>query len=139
MVVAAAALVIANSPLAHFYFETLHQELGILPVLEWVGVRRGAAMVHAATVSLGGRGVLMPAWGGVGKTSTMARLTARPDGLFMGDDWAWVDTDQTLLGYATPMFLKPHHRELYPHVFTERRKPMAPSALTDTVASLATR
>lgn len=110
----------------------------VLPVVEWVGVRRGAAMVHAATVAIGGRGVLLPAWGGVGKTSTMARLTSRPDGQFMGDDWAWVNTDQELLGYAKPMFLKPHHRELYPHVFGERRKPLAPSALTDTVASLAT-
>lgn len=36
MAVAAAALAIANSPLAHFYFETLHLKLGILPLLEWI-------------------------------------------------------------------------------------------------------
>ncbi len=36
MAVAAAALVIANSPFAHFYFETLHTRLGTLPVIEWI-------------------------------------------------------------------------------------------------------
>jgi NhaA family Na+:H+ antiporter len=36
MAVAAAALAIANSPLAHVYFETLHMQLGILPLLEWI-------------------------------------------------------------------------------------------------------
>ncbi|HEY4126224.1 MAG TPA: Na+/H+ antiporter NhaA [Rhizomicrobium sp.] len=36
MAVAAIALVIANSPLAHFYFEALHAKVGILPVLEWI-------------------------------------------------------------------------------------------------------
>ena len=110
----------------------------VLPVVERVGVERGAAMVHAATIAIGDAGVCLPAWGGVGKTSTVARLTSLPEGRFMGDDWAWVDKNQQLLGYAKPMFLKPHHRELYPHVFGASSKPLAPSAMTDTVARLAT-
>ena len=36
MGVAALALAIANSPLAAFYFHTLHLPLGPLPVLEWI-------------------------------------------------------------------------------------------------------
>jgi hypothetical protein len=110
----------------------------VLPIVERVGVERGAAMVHAATIAIGDAGVCLPAWGGVGKTSTVARLTSLPEGRFMGDDWAWVDKNQQLLGYAKPMFLKPHHRELYPHVFGANSKPLAPSAMTDTVARLAT-
>ncbi len=110
----------------------------VLPIVERVGVERGAAMVHAATIAIGDAGVCLPAWGGVGKTSTVARLTSLPEGRFMGDDWAWVDKNQQLLGYAKPMFLKPHHRELYPHVFAESSKPLAPSKMTDTVARLAT-
>ncbi len=110
----------------------------VLPLVERVGVERGAAMVHAATIAIGDAGVCLPAWGGVGKTSTVARLTSLPEGRFMGDDWAWVDKNQQLLGYAKPMFLKPHHRELYPHVFGASSKPLAPSAMTDTVARLAT-
>lgn len=110
----------------------------VLPLVDRVSVTRGAAMVHAATVAVGDAGVCLPAWGGVGKTSTVAKLTARPDGRFMGDDWGWVDRAQDLLGYAKPMFLKPHHRPIYPEVFSERRKPLAPSAMTDSVARLAT-
>ena len=110
----------------------------VLPLVDRISVLRGAAMVHAATVAVGAAGVCLPAWGGVGKTSTVAKLTARADGQFMGDDWGWIDRDQNLLGYAKPMFLKPHHRPIYPEVFGERRKPLAPSAMTDTVARLAT-
>ncbi len=60
----------------------------VLPIVERVGVERGAAMVHAATIAIGDAGVCLPAWGGVGKTSTVARLTSLPEGRFMGDDWA---------------------------------------------------
>jgi hypothetical protein len=110
----------------------------VLPLVDRVSVLRGAAMVHAATVALGDAGVCLPAWGGVGKTSTVAKLTRLPNGRFMGDDWAWIDRDKLLLGYAKPMFLKPHHRPIYPQAFSDRRKPLAPSAMTDTVARLAT-
>ncbi len=110
----------------------------VLPLVDRVSVGRGAAMVHAATVAIGDAGVFLPAWGGVGKTSTVAKLTARPDGRFMGDDWAWVNRDGGLLGYAKPMFLKPHHRPIYPQAFETRKKPLAPSRMTDSVARLAT-
>ncbi|HVZ68877.1 MAG TPA: Na+/H+ antiporter NhaA [Rhizomicrobium sp.] len=36
MAAAALALAIANSPLADFYFRSLHLQLGILPVLDWI-------------------------------------------------------------------------------------------------------
>lgn len=110
----------------------------VLPLVERVVVPRGAAMIHAATVAIGDRGVFLPAWGGVGKTSTVAKLTKLPEGRFMGDDWGFVTKDQRLLGYAKPMFFKPHHRELYPHVFGARKKPLAPSSMTDAVGKLAT-
>lgn len=110
----------------------------LVPLIDRVAVLNGAAMVHAAMVSIGGVGVCLPAWGGVGKTSTVAKLAARPDGAFMGDDWGFVDRKGRLLGYAKPMFLKPHHRPIYPDAFEKRHKPLAPSAFTDSVARLAT-
>jgi hypothetical protein len=80
----------------------------------------------------------MPAWGGVGKTSTIAKLL-RVDGVsFMGDDWAFLTGDGQLLGFAKPMFIKPHHRPIYPHLFTRRRKPLVPSALSRPIAELTT-
>ena len=110
----------------------------VLPLLDKVLAGRDVAMIHAATFDYRGHGIAMPAWGGVGKTSTVAKLL-RVDGVgFMGDDWAFMAGDGRLLGYAKPMFIKPHHRPIYPHLFARRRKPLVPSALSKPIAELTT-
>ena len=95
-------------------------------------------MIHAAVVDFRGSGVLLPAWGGVGKTSTVAKLVAMPEVRFMADDWAFLGAGGMLMGYAKPMFIKPHHRAIYPELFQGTRKPLAPGWLTNPVAHLAT-
>lgn len=109
-----------------------------LPLVDRVAVTREAAMIHAATVDFRGHGVCMPAWGGVGKTSTVAKLVRLQGFAFMGDDWAFLSGDGQLLGYAKPMFIKPHHRPIYPHIFREKRKPLVPSRLSKPIAGLTT-
>jgi hypothetical protein len=110
----------------------------LLPLIDYVMVRRDVAMIHAATVDFRGIGVALPAWGGVGKTSTIAKLL-RLDGVgFMGDDWAFASGDQQLLGYFKPMFIKPHHQPIYPHLFEQNRKPLVPRSLSKHVADLTT-
>ena len=44
-----------------------------LPLIDQIMVAKGAAMIHALTVEYRGHGLCMPAWGGTGKTSTMAK------------------------------------------------------------------
>jgi hypothetical protein len=110
----------------------------VLPVVDRVATTNGAAMIHAAYVDYQGHGVCMPAWGGVGKTSTVAKLL-KLDGVgFMGDDWGFLSAEGRLLGYAKPMFIKPHHRPIYPHLFAEKRKPLVPSRLSKPVSRLTT-
>lgn len=102
----------------------------VIPLLDRLCVLNDAAMVHAAIVNYKGAGVLMPAWGGVGKTSTVAKLV-RIDGVqFMADDWAFFRADGTVLGYAKPMFIKAHHQPIYPQLFEGPRKPLVPKGLT---------
>jgi hypothetical protein len=110
----------------------------VIPVLDRLCVMQQAAMVHAAIVDYQGTGVLMPAWGGVGKTSTIAKLVALPGVRFLADDWGFLRSDGTLLGYAKPMFIKPHHREIYPQLFTGVRKPLAPGRLIAPLSRFAT-
>jgi hypothetical protein len=110
----------------------------VIPLLDRLCVMQRTAMVHAAMVDYRGSGVLLPAWGGVGKTSTVAKLVALPGVRFMADDWAFMRSDGMLMGYAKPMFIKPHHRAIYPDLFKGPRKPMAPGWLTNSVARLAT-
>src|SRR6476620_10977819 len=62
----------------------------VLPLVDRVATTHGAAMMHAAYVDYQGHGVCMPAWGGVGKTSTVAKLLKLDDVAFMGDDWGFI-------------------------------------------------
>jgi hypothetical protein len=109
-----------------------------LPLIDRILVTRGVAMVHAATVDYRGHGICMPAWGGTGKTSTIAKLLKLDGVAFMGDDWAFLDSGGQLLGYAKPMFIKPHHRPIYPHLFERRRKPLVPTRLSRPLGRLTT-
>ncbi len=110
----------------------------VLPLLDRILVERGVAMIHAATVSIGGHGIALPAAGGVGKTSTIAKLMRRPGVGFMGDDWAFLSAEGELLGFAKPMFIKPHHRTIYPHLFHRMRKPLVPKRLSRPIGRLTT-
>jgi hypothetical protein len=56
----------------------------------------------------------------------------------MGDDWAFVSAEGELLGFAKPMFIKPHHRTIYPHLFHRMRKPLVPKRLSRPVGRLTT-
>jgi hypothetical protein len=110
----------------------------VVPVLDAAMVSRGAGMIHAATMAYRGHAIALPAAGGTGKTSTAAKLMRREGWSFMGDDWAFLAEDAKLLGYAKPMFIKPHHKEIYPHLFEGVRKPLVPSALSQSVGRLTT-
>ena len=65
----------------------------LVPVLDRAMVNRGAAMIHAATVAYQGQAIALPAAGGTGKTSTVAKLMRREGWTFMGDDWAFLSED----------------------------------------------
>lgn len=109
-----------------------------LPLIDRILVRWAVAMIHAATVAYKGRGIVMAAWGGVGKTSTIAKMLRHEGTAFMGDDWAFIDGAGQLLGYHKPMFIKPHYRSIYPHLFAAKRKPLVPRALSKPIAELTT-
>lgn len=110
----------------------------LVPVLDWAMTQRGASMIHAATMAYRGHGIALPAAGGTGKTSTAAKLMRRDGWSFMGDDWAFLADDSTLLGYEKPIFIKPHHRAIYPHLFDGVRKPLVPPRLSRSVGKVTT-
>src|ERR671930_2176256 len=70
----------------------------LVPIIDRCLVTRGVAMIHAATVAYRDVGIALPAAGGTGKTSVIAKLIRRPDFAFMGDDWAFLDDNGNLLG-----------------------------------------
>ena len=110
-----------------------------LPLIDRILVTKGAAMVHAATIEYKGHAINLPAWGGTGKTSTIAKLLRRDGYAFMGDDWAFLNREGNLLAFAKPMFIKPHHRPIYPHLFAGARKPLVPVRFSRPLGKLTTR
>ena len=64
-----------------------------LPIIDRILVTKGVGMVHAATIEYKGQAINLPAWGGTGKTSTIAKLLRRDGYAFMGDDWAFLAND----------------------------------------------
>lgn len=101
----------------------------VLALLDRILVARDAAMVHAMTVDYRGHGLCVAAPSGGGKTSTMAKLVERAGFSFMGDDWAFLSRKGMVLGYQRPMFIRPYHRRMYPHLFQGPRKPLVPERL----------
>lgn len=110
-----------------------------LPLIDRIMVTKGNAMLHALTVEYKGKGLLIPAWGGSGKTSTMAKLVKMDGFAFMGDDWTFLSRDGRLLAYAKPMFIKPYHNSIYPHLFKKTHKPLVPARLSSQIHSMTTR
>ncbi len=110
----------------------------VVALLDALIVSRQAAMVHAAAVARDGRGVCLAAAGGAGKTSAVIGLVRGHEFAFMGDDWTFIGDDGCLLGYAKPLFVRPHHRALFPQLFAERRKPLAPARLVRPLGRIAT-
>jgi glycosyltransferase involved in cell wall biosynthesis len=110
----------------------------VLALLDPLVVRRGAAMVHAATAARDGRGVCLAAAGGAGKTSAAIGLVRGRGFEFMGDDWTFLSEEGRILGYAKPLFVRPHHRALFPHLFAAKRKPLVPPRLVRPLGRAAT-
>ena len=69
-------------------------------------LRNGLYMVHAAAVKIGDRGVLIPAFGNTGKTTTAWMLASR-GAEFLTDEFAILDSDGNCFGFPCSSLLSP--------------------------------
>jgi hypothetical protein len=107
-----------------------------LPLLDRLLVARGAAMIHAVTTAYRNHGLCLAAPSGTGKTDTLAKL-ARIEGFsFLSDDWGFLTRRGVMLGCPKPLFIRPHHRSAYPHLFARPGKPLVPTRLSMPVSRL---
>lgn len=103
----------------------------VVPVIQWLLLQRECSLVHGAAVAIEGRGVLLPGWGGTGKTSgIVCLLRDMPGAAFLGDDYTIVTSDGRLLAFPKALFIYPYHHRLFPHVFKARHKPLVPPAFS---------
>jgi hypothetical protein len=85
------------------------------PLLRFMLVRRGRVLLHAATVELKGRTVMLSAQTDTGKTSTVLRLLQRHGGTFYSDDMVIVDREGWLTSYPKPLTISAHTVRSTPH------------------------
>jgi O-antigen/teichoic acid export membrane protein len=106
------------------------------PVLQMLFLRKKHCVIHSASVSINGRGVLLPGWGGTGKTSAIICILKEIAGSsFLSDDYSFISADSI---YSNPkaFFIYPYHQQLFPHLFKPRRKILVPSCFSDTLEKI---
>ena len=101
------------------------------PVLQMLFLRKGCCAIHGASVAINGRGVLLPGWGGTGKTSAVICILKEIGGSsFLSDDFSIISPD-TIYSNPKAFFIYPYHRSLFPHLFRSKHKILIPSCFSD--------
>lgn len=90
-------------------------------------LRSDLTMVHAAAVCKDGKALLMPSWGGVGKTACVTRLVREQGWLLLGDDIVILQGSD-VLAFPKDFVVYPYHRPLFPELFRQGKGPISPTA-----------
>src|SRR4051794_14663217 len=77
-------------------------------LLRFVMVDRGHMLLHSATISLDGVGVMLSALTDTGKTATVLRLLREHGGHFLSDDMTIVAPDGSALCFPKPLTISAH-------------------------------
>jgi dolichol-phosphate mannosyltransferase len=77
-------------------------------LLRFVMVDRGHMLLHSATISLDGIGVMLSALTDTGKTATVLRLLREHGGRFLSDDMTIVAADGTAVCFPKPLTISAH-------------------------------
>ncbi len=94
--------------------------VAINPWIQLLLVPQGVTMVHAAGLEKDGRALLLPAFGGAGKTLAAGVLVRDYGYKFLGDDIVLVKSDGTILPFPRPLFFYPHHIDVFDRYFGNR-------------------
>ena len=78
------------------------------PILRWMLVQKGYALVHGACTCVDGRAALVTAQTDTGKTTTILRLLAHHPLAFLSDDMVILRADGQLLCYPKPLTISRH-------------------------------
>ncbi|HEX5478718.1 MAG TPA: glycosyltransferase family 2 protein [Dehalococcoidia bacterium] len=80
----------------------------IEPILRWLFVEKGYALVHGACVAVGNQAYLITARTDTGKTTTMLKTLDSNPWAFMSDDLTLITPEGIVLTYPKPMTISLH-------------------------------
>lgn len=76
----------------------------------------GHSLLHAAALEKDGQVLLLPSWGGVGKTATVCRFVREYGWRLLGDDLVIIGQGR-VLPFLKPFVIYPYHKDLFPELF----------------------
>lgn len=85
-------------------------------------IKKGYTFIHAAALSYKNKGILLPAWGGTGKTIIIGELIKNKDVKFLGDDFVIISKTGKILSFPRPFVLYHYHSEIFKEVFSTKLK-----------------
>lgn len=93
-------------------------------------VQNNKTLVHAAGFKYKGRNILVPAFGGIGKTFLVSKLSENLTTSIYGDDLVLLDKNNVIFPYHRPMCMYKYHYENYlKHRLPRRHYFLKPSLL----------
>ena len=95
------------------------------PVLRWVFVRKGYALLHGACIITDGLGIIVTAQTDTGKTSTILRLIENQGNRFLSDDMTLLGKDGVVLNFPKPLTISAHTMRALPRSTLNLREKLA--------------
>lgn len=91
----------------------------LIIMLQVMLLKEGYSFIHAAAVSKEMEAIVLPSWGGVGKTASVAKLIKQGYKL-LGDDLNIIAENGNIYGFPKKFVLYFYHKELFPEVFNKK-------------------
>lgn len=88
----------------------------LIIMLQIMLLKYGYSFIHAAAVSKNKETLLLPSWGGVGKTACVSKLVKNGYKI-LGDDLNIITESSEIYGFPKKFILYFYHKELFPEVF----------------------
>jgi dolichol-phosphate mannosyltransferase len=98
---------VVATPLLRYSPHVLYTNV-VEPVLRWVFVTKGYALVHGACICADGEATLITARTDTGKTTTILKVLDARSYEFLSDDLTLLSPDGTVLSYPKPLTISRH-------------------------------
>lgn len=93
----------------------------LIIAFELMLLQQEKTIIHAASVEKDGKVLLMPSWGGVGKTATVCTFVNNGWKL-LGDDLVVIDKNKNAIPFLKPFVIYPYHKAIFPQLFSSSSK-----------------
>ena len=89
----------------------------LIILLQILLVNQGYTLIHGAGIEKNGKALILPSWGGVGKTATVCHFIRKENWRLLGDDLTIVGHN-SVLPFLKPFVIYPYHKDLFPEQFS---------------------